>query len=567
MVDIEALMNALPVSALAPNWVGSIGGFVAVRKGYEWQDRIMLLEPPAGQRIPYIEPERALDILLRGQSVEPEDAKVFARDAVTRMTACIGEDRWIDFFDQFEPETPACIPVADLVAWLRDEHRRGDQRSTCQIPADIADFFERAAEVAASASIFRGPDHWDEPWSLQTLPALPPPKAMIEFVPGAPWADNDGWGDEWKASHNPFMRWREAIRPVALDLEKTLGEPVYYFADLDCDIDDDSVHRFLVLHWYCTWKPQSAFVRYLVKVSKAADVEELKAALIDPASYTQPFEMNDAFVGLEAQCCRFDYLAPQARRTVAVVFSTIEARRVAQRLLAQAIGAHACIVAPEALATDDWVRQATHYCRSREVRFVHDGQIRTIETLALVDELCVVADEAGPKVGFDLKLPEAVEDLLWWAIDLGLEARYFGVDGAQLMNPDSCLRQRGVPARVAARQAQRGGFTRRLKELRLDNDYGSSGLWDAEGRMLSYDLLDLPFPLVRRIAAWQRDYDDTVAPPDKSSEAWWKRHDREEIEIAKALQTAAGPGVAVKLYRERKWLPLEDVEGAEGAAL
>jgi hypothetical protein len=34
--------------------------------------------------------------------------------------------------------------------------------------------------------------------------------------------------------------------------------------------------------------------------------------------------------------------------------------------------------------------------------------------------------------------------------------------------------------------------------------------------MLGYDWLDVPFPLVQRIAAWQRDFDDMATPPEKA---------------------------------------------------
>lgn len=581
MVDIAALMRVLPVSALEPEWVASLGGFIDVPKDRWWEGRIGLLEPPAGQCVPYIEPVEVLEKLLRHRGVAPEDAKARALDAVARMKEDVAEDLWANFFDDLEPESPECLPVPDFVAWLRDERRRlnwlaSDLKLDGQgfkelageemlVPSDILDFFEQAAEVTVRTPMFRGPDNWDEPWSLENLPALPPPKAMIEFVPGPPWDDFE-WGD-WKTGDNPFLRWREAMRPVALELEKALGEPVYHFADLDCDTDDDDVHRFLVLHWCCTHKPESAFVRYLLKVSGAKDVEELKAALIAPASYTQPFKMNGSFVGLEASGCggHIDYLPPEAHKTVGVVFCTDAAREVAFTLLMQQIGAHAFIVAPKELATSEWVKQATHYCRDWTVRYVYDGKLDDpIDILASVDALHVIANEPTPRTGFDLKLSEPVEDLLWLAFSLDVEARYYHVERTQLMNPDTCLQKRGVPERVVARQAQRAAFTRHLKEIRLDNDYGSSGLWDEEGKMLGYDLLDLPFPLVRRIAAWQRDYDDTVTPPDEGSDAWWDHHAVEEIEIAKSLQASLGSEVAVKLYRRGGWSTVDQIAHAEG---
>jgi hypothetical protein len=277
--------------------------------------------------------------------------------------------------------------------------------------------------------------------------------------------------------------------------------------------------------------------------------------------------MNGSSFRLEALSCRIDYLPLGARKTVAVVFATLAARDTAQALLAQEIGAHAFIVAPKALATDEWVREATRYCRGWTVRYLYDDTLaEPLDILALADELCVIANEKRPGSGFDLKLSDDTEELLWLAIDLGLEAKYYFLDRTQLSNPESCLTKRGVPKRMAARTARRAAFTRPLKEIRLDNDYCSSGLWNEEGKMLSYDLLDLPFPLVRRIAAWQRDYDDTVTPPDKGSDAWWDRHEQEQIEIAKALQAALDAEVAVKLYRREGWLTVDQITREGGGS-
>lgn len=582
MVDIAALMRVLPISSLEPEWVASIGGFVEVPEDRDWQERIELLEPPAGQRVPYIEPVKALEKLLRRQGAAPDDVQTRAREAVARMKNDVRLDRWVNFLNDFEPESPECLPVPDFVAWLRIERHRVDQmasdlkldaqgfnelaRKEMLVPSDIADFFEQASEVTASTPMFCGPDNWNEPWSLEDLPALPSPTAMIEFVPGAPWAwaDIDDWGD-WEVTDNPFLRWREAIRPVALELEKALGEPVYYFADRNSDIDDDDVHRFLVLHWCCTYKPESAYVRYLLKISGARDVEELKAALIDPASYTHPFKMNSSFFRLEALSYPIDYLPPEARKTVAVVFATPQSRDVAQSLLAQKIGAHACIVAPKELATDEWVKQATRYCRDWMVRYLYDDTLDApIDILALVDELCVIANEKTSGSGFDLKLSPGAEDLLWLASSLGIKAKYFFADRMQFENPQDSLKERGVPKRIAARKVQRANFTRQLKEIRLDNDFGSSGLWNQGGTMLGYDLLDLPFPLVRRIAAWQRAFDETVMPPNEGSDEWWKGHEQEAIEIAMALQATLGSTLAVKVYRRDGWLSVDRIARAEG---
>ncbi|AOX99903.1 hypothetical protein BJP62_05165 [Jeongeupia sp. USM3] len=461
--------------------------------------------------------------------------------------------RWVNFFDDLEPESPECLPLPDFMTWLRGEKL---------VPSNIMDFFEQAAEVATHTPMFRGPDNWNKPWSLESLPALPPPKAMIEFVPGPPWNDFEF---DWETQDNPFLHWREAMRPVALDLEKVLGEPVYYFKKLGDELDDDAVHRFLVLHWCCTYRPESAFVRFLLKVSEAKDVDELKAALINPASYTYLFKMNDAFVGLEALSCRINYLPTGMHKTAGVVFLTAQAREVAQSLLAQQIGAHAFIVASKELATSEWVKQATRYCRDWTVHYVYDSKLdEPLDILASVDELCVIANEPRPKSGFNLMLSEPCEDLLWMALNNGVDVHYYSTDRMSLYNPGDCLQKSGAPERVAARQAQRAAFTRQLKEIRLDNDFGSSGLWSAEGKMLGYDLLDLPFPLVRRIATWQRDYDDTIDPPDMGDDAWWDRHEQEVLELATELQMALSSEVAVNLRRPEGWMTIDQIIRAKG---
>jgi hypothetical protein len=300
MVDIDALMDALPVSGLEPQTVAFLEGIVDLPKDQAWQAHIDLIEPPAALRVPFIEPVSALEKMLLRKGVAPEDALLRAREAGTRLQCEVAEDRWAIFFDSFEPEKPECLPVPDFTAWLRDE---------ALDLSDLADFFERAAAVAAREAILERLDTRDESWTLETLPRLTPPKAMIEFVPGGPWSDIDACGN-WRETDNPFKRWREAIRPAALYLEQALGKRVYYFADLDDDCDDDDVHRFLVLHWCCSFMPQSSFVRWIVRKSGARDVEELKCALIDPASYRHPFQMNDAFGGIDTVPCHFEYLPP-----------------------------------------------------------------------------------------------------------------------------------------------------------------------------------------------------------------------------------------------------------------
>jgi hypothetical protein len=584
-VNMQALMYALPVSALEPNVIASIGGFVGTRPGYCLHEGIHFLEPPAGRHEPYVDPAEALEQILRYQGTGPEDARLHVLQAVTQMKRDIAEDRWVSFFDSLHPQSPGCLPVSDFLAWLcngygramwtecranvpvREPHQAG--AVPAMVSRHIIDFLEQAADVTTATPMFRSPDNWRDAWPLSALPSVPPPRAMIEFMPGPPWDDSDCQGESWRDANSPFMRWRESMRPVAQQLEQVLGGSVYHFADLDCETDDDAVHRFLVLHWCCSWKPESAFVRYLLKVSGAKDVDALSAALTDPASYVQPFTMTDAFIGLEAKPrCHFNYLPPDRQKTVAVVFSTAQARDTAQLLLAQKIGVQAVIVAPQELATEDWVKTATRYCRgSTAYHPAGSPGDRQVQILALADELCVIANGETLHRGTDLKLSEWAEELLWLAVELGLNASYFGVDRIRLANPETCLKERGVPARVTGQKMKRAHFTRQLRGVRLENNFQGSGLWDVQGGMISHDSLDLPFPLLRRIARWQRDYDDGFSHITILTDTWWEQHRREEFAIARELQTVLGDKIAVALRRDGLWRSIDEIDGPEESAV
>jgi hypothetical protein len=287
MFDLSELMNALPVSGLEPQLLAFVDGLVDVPESQQWQESVRLLEPPASMRVAYVDPLQVLEKLLRHNGAAPDRARAASREMVLQLKGDVKHRHWVNFFDSFDPGAAECLPLPTLMTWLSAERL---------VSSHAIDFLSDAAHSAVTAPMFRGPDDWNDLLSLLDLPTTPPPKAMIEFVPGAPWGPEFNWGPE----SNPFLIWREQIRPIAETLERALGEPVYYFRNLQDELDDDAVHRFLVLHWCCTYKPESPFVRYIIARSGAADVEQLKRALVDPVNYVHPFVMNNAFVGLEA---------------------------------------------------------------------------------------------------------------------------------------------------------------------------------------------------------------------------------------------------------------------------
>ena len=190
--------------------------------------------------------------------------------------------------------------------------------------------------------------------------------------------------------------------------------------------------------------------------------------------------------------------------------------------------------------------------------------IKDVETGAADFQVILVYDVSRWGRFQDADESASIEELLWLAIDLRLDAKYFFVDGLQLSNPDSTLVKRNVPQRVMANRNRREAFTRQLNEIRLSCEFCSSGLWNDKGQMLAYDLLDLPFDLVRRIAAWQDDFDETENPPATGDDAWWDRHEQEAISIATALQETLGTSPVVKLYRKDGWLSIAEINRSDG---
>lgn len=578
MVDIAALIRGLPVSGLEQNPVAYIRGIVGTPGDRAWLDSITLLEPPAGRHIPYIEPSSALEKLLCREGSRHTDVRAIAGTLVTRMRAEIADECWVTFFDDCEPDSSECLPVPDFLMWVRRELGRLEQGTAAlqsdmrpsrdsanealSVPSEMLDFLEQAAQATRVVPMFYSPGNSGVIWSLDDMPALPSSKGMIEFMPCGPWTEIEGLNIR-KPDDNPFLQWRESMRPVACELEKELGEPVYYFADLDDDFDDDFVHRFLALHWCCTYKPESAFVRYLLRLSGVETIGALKGALIDPASYKRErFHMNKAFSQLETLPCRFEYLPPGLQKTVVVLFSTLQAREVAEAILAQKINTNVFVVAPQELFTSPWIEQAMCYCRYQGGYYLHENTLDSpLEILVHADELYVIADGPSPREGSDLRLSHGAQDLLQLAYELGIEARYMTAGHMELVNPQGALERSGAPERVAAAKAKRATYTRQLDALHLYNDYGASGLWTVGG-MLPYDRLDLPLALLKRVAAWQRDFDVNERPYDETGSAsneWWERHDLEAIDIAKALQAAVPHGTIVKLCRLEGWTSIEQI--------
>lgn len=323
MVDMAALKRGLPASGLEPECVGLVEGIANV-SGRTWGGDIKLLEPPAGELTPYIDPIETLRILLLGLGCSSAEARSRADESFPRMRAEIPDPLWINFFDSVQPDSSECLSVPQFTYWLRENAGRLHQEGAAEccstgigilagrdllVLSDMLDFIDEAALICTSATMFKTFLKPSEHWSIEYMATNPLSHTLIETMPGGPWIFFDD-KEKIHTGDNALRRWRDAVRPVAAELEKVLGKPVYYFADPTQPHDDDDAHRFLILHWCCSYKPRSAFVRYLVRVSGAENVETLKAALIDPKNYTEAFELGDARYAPAAHCCRFSYVRP-----------------------------------------------------------------------------------------------------------------------------------------------------------------------------------------------------------------------------------------------------------------
>ena len=542
-MKINSLMSALPISGIESQQLARIGDFLLETGDGDRPRDIIFFEPPAGKHVPYINPVEAMSVMLRTSGMATQDANAIATNESSRLLSRLSlfeRPRLYSFFETMN--VPECVPVPVLVDYLRN-------RSVFSV--DITGFLEKACDVIYRIRTLRMTDNCNEPVLLSELPSLPPPKAMIEFFVGL---QNDIAEEidpkcEWMPLPPALLAWRESMRPVAERLEKVIGEKVYHFQDLDDELDDDCCHRFLALHCWCSLLPESNFVKYLLEATGFEDVEELKAALIDPDSYTHPFLYNYAFVGIEPVNHRFRYLLPDQKRRVGIAFRTEAAKQRAGEIALEQIGAEILFLAPRDLITEDWRKEVTIH--GYDYGVWHDFD-KPITFLAEIDEIYVVSDEDRPSRGFDLKVGPELEVLMWRAHQWGVPLFSDEPAAWRLGNPETCLERTGVPERVADIDTQRQKFTQELQCLVVNSDYGSSGLWDDNGRNIPYDLIDLPFALIKRLSAWQENYNNTLIPllPGTADDEWWDKHLAEKKDIVVAIQDVLGDKINLGYWND-----------------
>lgn len=300
-MGIEALLTALPLSGIEADWLARLSGFLPKGSNIEEDMAIYFLEPPSCKHVPYIDPVGSLSILFRVDGMSAEDASVRAVAEFTALRAGLPVlERPRLYRDSEVMNVPECVSVPRFVSWVK---------SRALLSESLIEFIEHTCDLVCRSKVYNAYDN--EQWRLDEMPDMPPPKAMFEFFIGL--RSDIAWEIAPKGpvpgEHLPIqlLDWRDSMRPVVDRLEQVLGEKVYHFEDFDDDIDDDSCHRFLALHCWCSLLPESNYIRFLLEVTGLPDVEALKSALIDPRSYSHPFIFNEAFGGIESKCYRFQY--------------------------------------------------------------------------------------------------------------------------------------------------------------------------------------------------------------------------------------------------------------------
>ncbi len=155
MINSEALLRALPVSALEPNVVARLIGWSDDFGEPAAHRAIKLLEPPCCQREPYLDPAEAIEVLRKHAGLQGDTAAT-----LDELRNTVAVDRWVYFLDIVCPTSRGCLRVSDFVA---------APAIARYLTSEIAGFLLSAAAEAAKTPMFVGPDNRGRPWSLETL--------------------------------------------------------------------------------------------------------------------------------------------------------------------------------------------------------------------------------------------------------------------------------------------------------------------------------------------------------------------------------------------------------------
>ncbi len=557
VLKLEAMVRCLPVSDLEAATLGVVSGWHVADANAPTRPAIRWMEPPAGVHVPYVDPVQATAVLLQhqGQASGLAHASALAHFAALRPQLVV-VDR-VRYLDDFEPDSPEHIPGD---RWL--DHLRAQ---AC-VPQHVLDFLSQTLRACTEIAAFDHPDAPGQRLSLQALPERPPANSLIQFQPGYPWGAEDGVraGIARGCPLSGWMAWRNLALTHALAIEARWGASPLYLADPDDALDDDLIHRFLVLHWCCTCKPESAYVQFLLEASGASSVDVLKAALLAPENYSQPYAVRGVFDKMEPSTSHFRYVdLTQKVPFVTVVFEHTSCLPALKNLLLQQVGADVLLIDVNKLLLSDVLEDSKLGVRDVMLQMSwRDPLDEVLEVLARTDVLHVFEGPGSTREHTDVSA--AIMQLMGLADVLKVKTCFHLNEGGTLWNSMDLpgLKDAGCQARGLL-EAQ-SPHLNELDEIHVWCDFSATGLWNKRGAMLAYDTKVLSWGLIRRLSAWQRDYDFTFSPPEHmGTDVWWSQHTAQGLVLAKEVQRAVGPQVRVMVDAEDGPVWVGDLKNGE----
>jgi hypothetical protein len=555
--NLEALLRCLPATDLEAAILGVVSGWQPTDAHLQPVSAILWMEPPAGGRVPYVDPVQATALLLQHQGQEPTRARDLALAQFAALRPQLAVAQRVRYLDDFDPDSPEHIP-GDL--WL--VHLRAQ---AC-VPQHVLDFLSRTLQACSEVAAFNHPGAPGQRLSLQALPSQPPANSLIQFQPGCPWGAEEGEraGIAGGCPQPDWMTWRNLALGYAAAIEARWGVSPLHLADPDDEMDDDLIHRLLVLHWCCTCKPESAYVNFLLEASGAESVEALKAALLAPENYSQPYALRNEFGRMEPGVSHFQYVAPtQKVPYVSVVFEHLSCLPALKNLLLQQVGTDVLLIDVNNLlpeeALEDSARHARHVMRQMGWRDPLDD---VLEVLAGTDVLHVLEGPNGSRECPDVSA--AVMFLIGLADVFRVKTHFHLNQGGTLWSFMDLPVFQAMASRARTWLESQSPHLNAMEEIHVACDFAATGLWDKRGAMLAYDTQVLPWDLIRRLSAWQWDYDVTFNPPEHmGTDAWWSQHAAQRLVLAKEVQRAVGPQVRVMVDTEGGPVWVGDLENGE----
>lgn len=227
----------------------------------------------------------------------------------------------------------------------------------------------------------------------------------------------------------------------------------------------------------------------------------------------------------------------------AVVFEQLPRADEVLRIAQELHGARVVVYTPSSdMVSDEWT-QSSHPAIVGLARL--DSAITPLvecaELLVYIGGDFLTGAGVSPTTGM-------LREMVWRGLHAGISCRVVDRAGSTPSDVLPLLESLGVAAQVAVIDRERRRYTMSLPEIRVDADHASSGLWTRNGQ-LDYQNLGLPLGLLRRIHAWQRDWDQHMDPYAADPPAWWYDHsDAEKLRIAVAIDRELRGRVPVKIW-------------------